>query len=167
MRKEKKSYKAFYITAVVVALINLVNLNKFNVPPGIPALLTTFAIGYCVLMPRINLLTASLVWLALALGSALFLPAAQASSSANMKLAAGISGMVVYSLSAPMILGLIVHGILLIGRAKGDEQTPAAPPTGRAAIEKGTSENHSKQNDQEQRGPDQKRWAPPGYYDDA
>lgn len=118
-----RSYKAFYSAAVVVALLNLVNLNKFPGPPWAPVLLTAFAVGYCLLMPRINLLTASLVWLGLAFGNALFLPAAQASSSANMKLVAGIWGLLAYSLTAPMMFGLLVYGISrLFGGGQPDPQ---------------------------------------------
>lgn len=46
-----------------------------------------------------------------------------------MKLVAGIWGIVVYSLNAPMMFGLIVHAISLIfGRGKPDGQPPVAPP---------------------------------------
>jgi hypothetical protein len=113
-----KSYKAFYITSVIVALINLANLNKFNVPPGMPILVTGIAIAYCLLVPRINLLTASLVWIFLTVLIAIMLPVAQLSTSKTMQLTVAISGMLIYSLAAPMLLGLAAHGISVLLRRR-------------------------------------------------
>ncbi|HNS81151.1 MAG TPA: hypothetical protein PKM67_06810 [Kiritimatiellia bacterium] len=125
---KEKNYKAFYITAIVVALINFANISKFNALPGIPILATGFAVAYCLLMPRINLLTASLVFVGLGILNGMLMPVAQKSGQANLKLFAGIMGICVYALAAPMLIGWIAHGISLASRRKKSKEQPSSLP---------------------------------------
>jgi hypothetical protein len=88
--------------------------------------MTGIAIAYCLLMPRISLLTASLVWIGLSVLIGFLSPAAEAVGSAGFKFVVGISGMLAYSLIAPMLFGLTVHGISLLFRTRGRDAQSAA-----------------------------------------
>jgi prepilin-type processing-associated H-X9-DG protein len=128
-KQRQRRYGAFYVTAVIVALINHTNLNRLDGPEGYSIIITAFSIVYCLLMPRISLLFATIVWIILAVGTALALPAMQVSGSMDLKFAVGIGGMAVYSLTAPMLFGLIVHGVSLVFRRREPLERSTAEST--------------------------------------
>jgi len=118
---KQRDYRVFYVAAVLGALINFPSLDNLNArqgylailapltegaPRDLPIVATAFAVAYCLIMPRKNLLTAFLVVAGLVVAHGVFLSIVVRSADTKVKLAAGITGVLVCSLTAPMTLGL-------------------------------------------------------------
>jgi hypothetical protein len=97
-------YKAFYIGATVVALLNIQNLAKSLLSPlGIMAA-TLFAISYCLIMPRLGLLITASVAFG---GGAIWVALSQGSQNLFM----GIIFFFFYACGVSVGGGLIIYGI--------------------------------------------------------
>ena len=121
MKVLRKEYKAFYITAIVVALFSIFgSCSSGNRHEPFYAIVSFF---YCLLMPALGLRITIIVALSLFFSSLMLLPIAAKSGGQEMMYFAGHFGSFGSRLSPPIVLGLAVHGIFLLIKKKKKQNT--------------------------------------------
>lgn len=129
----RKEYKAFYITAIVVALFSITASCLLENSP-LPTFFAIVSFFYCLLMPALGLRITIIVVLSLSFTSAILLPVAMRSGGSEMKYFAGLFGLFCSKLSPPTILGLAVHGIFLLIKKKKKQNTSNLESVSQSAI---------------------------------
>lgn len=129
MKVLRKEYKAFYITAIVVALFSIIGSGLKNSPYEL--FFAIFSFFYCLLMPALGHRITIIVFLSLGFTSGILLPVAR---GAEMKYFVGLFGLFFSKLSPPTILGLAVHGIFLLIKKKKRQNTSNLEPVSQSAI---------------------------------
>lgn len=129
MKVLRKEYKAFYITAIVVALFSIIGSCLKNSPYEL--FFAIFSFFYCLLMPALGLRITIIVFLSLCFANGILLPAAR---GAEMKYFFGLFGLFCLKLSPPTIFGLAVHGIFLLIKKKKKQNTSNLETVSQSAI---------------------------------
>ena len=132
MKVLRKEYKAFYITAIVVALFGIIDSCLKDSSYQLFFAIVSFF--YCLLMPALGLRITIIVSLSLSFTSAILAPMAEVSGGAGMKYFVGLLGLFGYKLLPPTIFGLAVHGIFLLIKKKKKQNTSNLETVSQSAI---------------------------------